>query len=93
MEFGEYSISLTNRRYNEKYIGYCESHDQSIVGDKTISMWLFNIEIYWNISTDTPDTFIINRGMALYKIIRMISFSLGGEGYLCLMGNKFGYPE
>ena len=38
---GNIVFTLTNRRYNEKHIGYCESHDQSIVGDKTISMWLF----------------------------------------------------
>ena len=90
---GNIVFTLTNRRYNEKHIGYCESHDQSIVGDKTISMWLFDKEIYWNMSTDAPETFIINRGMALHKMIRMISFSLGGEGYLCFMGNEFGHPE
>lgn len=38
---GNLVFTLTNRRHNEKHIGYCESHDQSIVGDKTISMWLF----------------------------------------------------
>ena len=90
---GNIVFTLTNRRYNEKHIGYCESHDQSIVGDKTISMWLFDKEIYWNMSTDAPETFVINRGMALHKMIRMISFALGGEGYLCFMGNEFGHPE
>ena len=44
-------------------------------------------------SKDVPETFIINRGMALHKMIRMISFSLGGEGYLCFKGNEFGHPE
>ena len=34
--------SLTNRRFREKHVAYSESHDQSIVGDKTLSMWLFN---------------------------------------------------
>ena len=90
---GNIVFTLTNRRYNEKHIGYCESHDQSIVGDKTISMWLFDKEIYWNMSTDAPETPIINRGMALHKMIRLISFSLGGEGFLCFMGNEFGHPE
>ena len=90
---GNIVFTLTNRRYNEKHIGYCESHDQSIVGDKTISMWLFDKEIYWNMATNSPETPIINRGMALHKMIRMISFALGGEGYLCFMGNEFGHPE
>ena len=90
---GNIVFTLTNRRYNEKHIGYCESHDQSIVGDKTISMWLFDKEIYWNMATNSPETPVINRGMALHKMIRMISFALGGEGYLCFMGNEFGHPE
>ena len=83
---GNIIFTLTNRRYNEKHIGYCESHDQSIVGDKTISMWLFDKEIFWNTVTNSPETPIINRGMALHKMIKMISFALGGEGYLCFMG-------
>ena len=85
--------SLTNRRYNEKHIGYCESHDQSIVGDKTISMWLFDKEIYYNLSCGSPETIVVTRGMCLHKLIRMITFALGGEGYLCFMGNEFGHPE
>ena len=76
---GNIVFTLTNRRYNEKHIGYCESHDQSIVGDKTISMWLFDKEIYWNMATNSPETPIINRGMALHKMIRMITFALGGS--------------
>ena len=92
-DMGNIIFTLTNRRYNEKHIGYCESHDQSIVGDKTISMWLFDKEIYWNMANNAPETFTINRGFALHKMIRMISFALGGEGYLCFMGNEFGHPE
>ena len=90
---GNIVFTLTNRRYNEKHIGYAESHDQSIVGDKTISMWLFDKEVYWNMSVDAPETLVISRGIALHKMIRMITFALGGEGYLCFMGNEFGHPE
>ena len=90
---GNLVFTLTNRRYNEKHIGYCESHDQSIVGDKTIAMWLFDKEMYWNMSCNSPETIIISRGMSLHKLIRMITFALGGEGYLCFMGNEFGHPE
>ena len=90
---GNIVFTLTNRRYNEKHIGYAESHDQSIVGDKTISMWLFDKEIYWNMANNAPETPVINRGFALHKMIRMITFALGGEGYLCFMGNEFGHPE
>ena len=90
---GNLVFTLTNRRYNEKHVGYCESHDQSIVGDKTIAMWLFDKEMYWNMSCGSPETIIISRGMALHKLIRLITFSLGGEAYLCFMGNEFGHPE
>jgi 1,4-alpha-glucan branching enzyme len=78
---------LTNRRYKEPCIAYAESHDQALVGDKTISMWLFDAEIYTNMSVFNEETPRVFRGMALHKMIRLISFSLGGEGYLCFMGN------
>jgi len=90
---GNLVFTLTNRRYNEKHVGYCESHDQSIVGDKTIAMWLFDKEMYWNMSCGSPETIIISRGMCLHKLIRLITFALGGEAYLCFMGNEFGHPE
>jgi 1,4-alpha-glucan branching enzyme len=90
---GHITHSLTNRRWKEKVIGYCESHDQAIVGDKTISMWLFNEEIYNGMSKLNSRSLKVDRGMALHKMIRLISMSLGGEGFLCFMGNEFGHPE
>ncbi|MCQ2973134.1 MAG: alpha amylase C-terminal domain-containing protein, partial [archaeon] len=92
-DLGNLIFTLTNRRYNEKHVGYCESHDQSIVGDKTIAMWLFDQEMYWNMSCNSPETLIISRGMCLHKMIRLVTFALGGEAYLCFMGNEFGHPE
>lgn len=72
-------------------MAYAESHDQAIVGDKTISMWLFDKEIYHlNKSNNSVQ---VSRGMALHKMIRLISISLGGEAYLNFMGNEFGHPE
>ena len=90
---GHITFSLTNRRATEKVVGYCESHDQAIVGDKTISMWLFDSEIYTGMSKFNERTLKIDRGMALHKMIRLISQSLGGQAYLCFMGNEFGHPE
>ena len=71
-------------------IAYTESHDQAIVGDKTISMHLFDAEIYWNMSLTKEETIIVNRGMALHKMIRMITLAMGGDAYLNFMGNEFG---
>lgn len=73
-------------------ICYAESHDQALVGDKTISMWLFNELVYTNMRLDQENHRIF-RGMQLHKIIRMITLLLGGDGYLNFMGNEFGHPE
>jgi 1,4-alpha-glucan branching enzyme len=81
-----------NRRYSEKHIGYAESHDQALVGDKTLAFWLMDKEMYWHM-TRTSQNLIIDRGIALHKMIRLITFSLAGEGYLNFIGNEFGHPE
>ncbi|XP_022906638.2 1,4-alpha-glucan-branching enzyme isoform X1 [Onthophagus taurus] len=85
--------TLTNRRWMEPSISYAESHDQALVGDKTIAFWLMDKEMYTNMSTLSDLTPIIDRGIALHKIIRLITHTLGGEGYLNFIGNEFGHPE
>ncbi|KAI8096943.1 1,4-alpha-glucan-branching enzyme GBE1 [Halteromyces radiatus] len=84
---------LTNRRHLEKTIAYSESHDQALVGDKTLAFWLMDKEMYTNMSDLTELTPVIDRGIALHKLIRLISHGLGGEGYLNFEGNEFGHPE
>src|SRR5207302_8580291 len=81
-----------NRRWSEKHIGYAESHDQAMVGDKTIAFWLMDKEMYWHMDK-ARKSIVIDRGLALHKLIRLITFSLAGEGYLTFMGNEFGHPE
>ena len=83
---------LACRRPKEKVIGYCESHDQALVGDKTIMFRLCDQEMYWSMGKDAQNM-IIDRGIALHKLLRLITMSLGGEGYLTFMGNEFGHPE
>ena len=89
---GEIYGMLRNRRAGEKHIAYVESHDQSIVGDKTLAMQLMDAELYTNMRISTT-SHRISRGIALHKLIRLLTFSLGGEGYLNFMGNEFGHPE
>ncbi len=84
--------TLLNRRRQEKHIGYAESHDQALVGDKTIAFWLMDKEMYAHMSKSTS-SLIIDRGLALHKMIRLLTLSLGGEAYLNFMGNEFGHPE
>jgi 1,4-alpha-glucan branching enzyme len=50
-------------------------------------------EMYDNMSKLSPRTAVIDRGLALHKMIRLITYALGGEGYLNFMGNEFGHPE
>nr|BAG60255.1 unnamed protein product [Homo sapiens] len=90
---GDIVYTLTNRRYLEKCIAYAESHDQALVGDKSLAFWLMDAEMYTNMSVLTPFTPVIDRGIQLHKMIRLITHGLGGEGYLNFMGNEFGHPE
>jgi 1,4-alpha-glucan branching enzyme len=83
---------LNTRRPQEKVIGYCESHDQALVGDKTIMFWLADKEMYWYMRKDSG-SLIIDRAMSLHKMFRLITCVAGGDGYLNFMGNEFGHPE
>nr|XP_020501966.1 1,4-alpha-glucan-branching enzyme [Labrus bergylta] len=92
-DMGNIVHTLTNRRYGEKCIAYAESHDQALVGDKTLAFWLMDKEMYTNMSSLVPMTSIIDRGIQIHKMIRLITHGLGGEGYLNFIGNEFGHPE
>uniref|UniRef100_A0A672QTF5 1,4-alpha-glucan branching enzyme n=1 Tax=Sinocyclocheilus grahami TaxID=75366 RepID=A0A672QTF5_SINGR len=85
--------TLTNRRRGEASITYAESHDQALVGDKSLAFWLMDKEMYTNMSALIAMTPVIDRGIQLHKLIRLLTHSLGGEGYLNFMGNEFGHPE
>ena len=89
---GELFSTLLNRRHSEKHIGYAESHDQALVGDKTIAFRLMDQDMYWHMDKASHNP-VIDRGLALHKLIRLLTFSLAGEGYLNFMGNEFGHPE
>ena len=91
-DMGYLWYELTNRRPKEKYIAYVESHDQALVGDKTIMFRLCDSEMYWSMN-EGNNSAVIHRGMSLHKMLRLITATLGGDGYLNFMGNEFGHPE
>ncbi|MBR3908849.1 MAG: 1,4-alpha-glucan-branching enzyme, partial [Clostridia bacterium] len=91
-DLGKLWYELNSRRPSEKNIGYCESHDQALVGDKTIIFRLCDAEMYTSMQKFGGSA-IVDRGIALHKMIRLITASLSGEGYLNFMGNEFGHPE
>ena len=82
----------TNRREDEKTISYAESHDQALVGDKTIVFRLIDADMYWHFKKG-DENFMANRGIALHKMIRLLTASTINGGYLNFMGNEFGHPE
>lgn len=83
---------LNSRRAGEKTISYAESHDQALVGDKTIIFRLIDKEMYWHMNKSSQ-SLVVDRGLALHKMIRLVTFATNGGGYLNFMGNEFGHPE
>ena len=81
-----------NVRYREGSISYVESHDQALVGDKTTIFWLIDKDMYTNMHVDLRNL-NVDRGIALHKMIRLITFVTAKDGYLNFMGNEFGHPE
>ena len=91
-DIGKLMYELTQHRPEEKIISYCESHDQALVGDKTLIFRMIDAEMYHGMQ-NTYHSFTVDRGIALHKMIRLITFSTTGGGYLNFMGNEFGHPE
>lgn len=85
-------FELNNRRQDERTISYAESHDQALVGDKTLIFRLIDAAMYEHMTVD-DDNLMVSRGVALHKMIRLITLATAGSGYLNFMGNEFGHPE
>lgn len=85
--------TLTNRRGDEKVISYAESHDQALVGDKTLIFRLADADMYWHMSRLFDSSYMVDRAIALHKMIRLITLATINGGYLNFMGNEFGHPE
>lgn len=91
-DLGELAHTLSSHRSEEKVITYAESHDQALVGDKTLIFRLIDKAMYWHMDKADPDL-TVERGIALHKLIRLLTAGLHGGGYLNFMGNEFGHPE
>ena len=91
-DLGELVHTLSSHRPEEKVITYAESHDQALVGDKTLIFRLIDKAMYWHMDKADPDL-AVERGIALHKLIRLLTAGLHGGGYLNFMGNEFGHPE
>ena len=89
---GNLWFELTNSRTDEKTISYAESHDQALVGDQTLIFRLIGEDMYHHMGID-DDNGKVARGIALHKMIRLITLSTASNGYLNFMGNEFGHPD
>ncbi|MCQ2158322.1 MAG: alpha-amylase family glycosyl hydrolase [Bacteroidales bacterium] len=91
-KMGEMWWELTRKREDEKTVSYAECHDQAMVGDKTIIFRLIDKEMYFHMDKASQNL-QIDRGIALHKLIRLVTAATAGDGYLTFMGNEFGHPE
>jgi 1,4-alpha-glucan branching enzyme len=89
---GELYGALLNRRRDERHVAYAESHDQALVGDQTLAFRLMGADMYWHMGKHSQNA-VVDRGIALHKLIRLLTFALAGEAWLTFMGNEFGHPE
>ena len=91
-QMGELMHELSSHRPEERTITYAESHDQALVGDKTLIFRLIDKEMYFHMKKGDPNL-IVDRGLALHKMIRLLTAGVNNGGYLNFMGNEFGHPE
>ena len=89
---GEIWYELTNKRSDERTVSYAECHDQALVGDKTIIFRLIDKDMYFSMDKGKQNI-TVERGVALHKMIRLVTAATAGDGYLNFMGNEFGHPE
>jgi 1,4-alpha-glucan branching enzyme len=89
---GDIYYNLSNKRPDEKTIHYAESHDQALVGDKTLIFWLMDKDMYFDMHINHSNI-IVDNGIALHKMVRLVTLATCGNGYLNFMGNEFGHPE
>lgn len=84
--------AMLNRRHDEKHVAYAESHDQALVGDQTLAFRLMGAEMYFKMGKGDSSV-VIERGLALHKLIRLLTFALAGDAWLNFMGNELGHPD
>ena len=89
---GDIFFRLTDKRNEERVVSYAESHDQAMVGDKTLIFRMIDSKMYDKMSVFTPDL-TVDRGIALHKLINLCTLALADGGFLNFMGNEFGHPE
>jgi 1,4-alpha-glucan branching enzyme len=68
-DVGNIFHQLTSKRMDEKVVSYAESHDQALVGDKTIIFRLIDKEMYFSMRKDQPNM-IVDRGIANLELCR-----------------------
>ncbi len=89
---GEIFYECMNKRVEEHTVSYAECHDQAMVGDQALLFRLLGKEMYTGMELGKSNL-VVERGIALHKMIRLVTLAAAGDGYLTFMGNEFGHPE
>ena len=85
--------ALCSRRAEERRLAYVECHDQSFVGGQSFAFRCMGAQMYEGMSTLRPMSDVVARGLALHKLTRLLSYTLGGEAHLTFIGNEFGHAD
>ena len=85
-------FALTDHRADEQTVSYAECHDQAMVGGKTLLFEMADAAVY-DAMDNASRSPVVDRAVALHKLIRLATLATAGEGFLAFMGNEFGHPE
>ena len=84
--------ALVSRRFDERHIGYVESHDQAIVGGQSLIFRLLGPKMYTDMHAETQ-SHDVHLAVAVVNVAKSIVFFLGGEAWMSFIGNEFGHPD
>lgn len=91
-DMGSMWYEMTNHRPYDRTISYVECHDQCINGDDAMIWRLLGDSMYRYMGASS-ETWNISRGLAFYRLMRLLTLTAADAGYLNFMGNEFGHPE
>lgn len=91
-DLGSMWYEMNNHRPYDHTISYVECHDQCINGHDAMIWRLLGDDMYNAMLMET-ETWKVSRGLAFYRLMRLITLATADKGYLNFMGNEFGHPE
>jgi 1,4-alpha-glucan branching enzyme len=91
-DMGSLWYETTNHRPYDRTVSYVECHDQCINGHDAMIWRLIGKDMYDYMAVFT-DNWNTSRGLAFYRLMRLVTLCTADAGYLNFMGDEFGHPE